>query len=84
MAMRRHIEIRGIPRVDPQVRYAGTTVFRSFSTEQIRKLKHTYVVHAGSNPVAVVMPYANYMALQEAAFGRPKENEKQKKGKTND
>lgn len=68
MARRRHVRIPGIPYIDPDVEWVGTTTFRSFNAETMKDLKRTYVVQVDNKPAAVVMPYETYMALQKAAL----------------
>lgn len=57
-----------IPRIDPQVKYVGTTYLRTLNSDRLRELTGAVVVQAeNSDPLAVILPYETYLKLQGAA-----------------
>lgn len=57
-----------IPRVDPQVKYVGTTYLRSLNSDKLRELSGAVVVQAeNSDPLAVILPYETYLKMQQVA-----------------
>lgn len=46
----------------------GTSIFRTLSNEELRKLNHTLIVQTrGGGNLAAIMPYDQYMLMQKAA-----------------
>lgn len=65
-AKRRHI---AFPVVDPRTKYVGTSALRTLNTKSITNMSETMVLQdAGDTPIAVIVPYAQYLKMQEAYF----------------
>ena len=57
---------RHIPFLDPLVKHVGTSKLREFNSAALRGLTETYVVQDNDEPIAVVIPYQRYLAMQAA------------------
>jgi hypothetical protein len=58
-----------IPKIDPRVRYVGTSYLRKLNAETLRELDGAIVVRDNDEPLAVIVSYQTYLAMQkEMAF----------------
>lgn len=54
-----------IPKIDPDVKYIGSSKLRDLTATELRALTGAIVVTGAQNtPLAVILPYETYMALQ--------------------
>lgn len=59
--------IRTEPYIDPDVRYVGVSKLRQFNADALRVLTGAYVLQdTDDRPLSVLLPYATYVAMQEA------------------
>ncbi len=63
-----------IPRIDPKVRFVGISFIRKINAKFVSNIEETYVLSYGDEPLAVLIPYATYMRLQEVAEQKVREN----------
>ncbi|HTV83387.1 MAG TPA: hypothetical protein VME18_12110 [Acidobacteriaceae bacterium] len=54
-----------IPYLDPSVQHVGVTKLRSMNIEQLRDLDKTLVIQDNDKPLAVLLRYEQFMAIQE-------------------
>ena len=54
-----------IPYLDPSVQHVGVTRLRSLNVTQLRDLEKTLVIQDNDKPLAVLMRYEHFMAMQE-------------------
>jgi len=54
-----------IPYLDPSVQHVGVTKLRSMNIEQLRDLDKTLVIQDNDKPLAVLLRYEQFMAMQE-------------------
>jgi hypothetical protein len=54
-----------IPYLDPSVQHVGITRLRSLNVTQLRNLDKTLVIQDNDNPLAVLMRYEHFMAMQD-------------------
>lgn len=57
-----------IPVVDERVKYVGATALRGLNARALRDLTDLLVVQVDEKPVAVIIPIAIYMEIQEALW----------------
>lgn len=57
-----------IPYLDPNVQHVGISRLRAFNVAQLADLDRTLVVQDNDRPLAVLVKYANFMAMQEGAM----------------
>ena len=56
-----------IPKIDPDVKYMGSSKLRGLTSRLLRELTGAIVVQsAGAEPLAVILPYESYIRLQSA------------------
>lgn len=53
-----------LPRIDPRIEHVGLTRLRSLSAANLRQQKNVLVIRDGEEPLAVMVPYAEYMRIQ--------------------
>ncbi len=58
-----------IPYLDPSVQHVGVTKLRSMNIEQLRDLDKTLVIQDNDKPLAVLLRYEQFMAMQERLRG---------------
>ena len=58
-----------IPYLDPSVQHVGVTKLRSMNIEQLRDLDKTLVIQDNDKPLAVLLRYEQFMAMQERLTG---------------
>lgn len=57
-----------LPKVDPQVRYVGSSSLRGLTRERLKGLTGAIVVQDNdAEPLVVILPYVTYLAMQSAA-----------------
>ena len=57
-----------IPKIDPDVKYVGSSKLRDLTAAELRALTGAIVVQGAQNmPLAVILPYETYLKLQGAA-----------------
>jgi len=54
-----------LPYVDPSVLHVGVTKLRSLNVAQLRDLDKTMVIQDNDKPLAVLLRYDHFMAMQE-------------------
>jgi len=54
-----------IPYLDPSVLHVGVTKLRAMNIEQLRDLDKTLVIQDNDKPLAVLLRYEQFMAMQE-------------------
>lgn len=54
----------GIPFVDPNVEHVGVTKLRSFNATNLGELQKMLVIQDNDRPLAVMMSYEQYLAIQ--------------------
>ncbi len=54
-----------IPYLDPSVQHVGVTKLRAMNIEQLRDLDKTLVIQDNDKPLAVLLRYEQFMAIQE-------------------
>lgn len=54
-----------IPYLDPSVQHVGVTKLRAMNIEQLRELDKTLVIQDNDKPLAVLLRYEQFMAMQE-------------------
>lgn len=53
-----------IPTIDPNVKFVGVAALRKLNADLIRALDKTLVIQDNEEPIAVVVPYATFLAMQ--------------------
>ncbi len=56
--------------IDPRVHYVGMTALRTLSFDRLPE-DEIYVLQQRDQPVAVLVPYAMYLEIQQQATGGP-------------
>ncbi len=59
-----------IPYLDPSVQHVGVTKLRSLNVAQLRDLDKTLVIQDNDKPLAVLLRYEHFMAMQEQIQGK--------------
>lgn len=54
-----------LPYVDPSVQHVGVTKLRALNVAQLRELDKTMVIQDNDKPLAVLLRYDHFMAMQE-------------------
>jgi translation initiation factor IF-3 len=54
-----------IPYVDPNVQHVGISRLRALNVTQLRDLDKTLVIQDNDKPLAVLLKYEHFMAIQE-------------------
>jgi translation initiation factor IF-3 len=62
MAKANHVEI---PYLDPSVQHVGISRLRALNVTQLRELDKTLVIQDNDKPLAVLLRYERFMAMQE-------------------
>lgn len=56
-----------IPKIDPDVKYIGSSKLRDLTAAELRALTGAIVVQGAQNtPLAVILPYQTYLKMQES------------------
>lgn len=58
-----------LPYVDPTVQHVGVTRLRTLNVTQLRELDKTLVIQDNDKPIAVLLRYEHFMAMQEKIQG---------------
>jgi len=53
-----------IPYIDPAIQHVGTSRLRTMNATYLRLLDHPLVIRDGDTPLAVLVPYAQFMKIQ--------------------
>ena len=53
-----------IPRIDPNIEFAGASKLRELSGDALRKLKKTIVIQDADKPIAIIIKYSMFMRMQ--------------------
>jgi hypothetical protein len=59
-----------IPYLDPSVQHVGVSKLRALNIEQLRDLDKTLVIQDNDKPLAVLLRYEQFMAMQEHIRGK--------------
>ena len=59
-----------IPYLDPSVQHVGVSRLRALNIEQLRDLDKTLVIQDNDKPLAVLLRYEHFMAMQEQIRGK--------------
>ncbi|MGO8793324.1 MAG: hypothetical protein ACLQLC_00745 [Candidatus Sulfotelmatobacter sp.] len=62
MAKANHVEI---PYLDPSVQHVGISKLRALNVTQLRALDKTLVIQDNDKPLAVLIKYDHFLAMQE-------------------
>ena len=54
-----------IPYLDPSVQHVGISKLRALNVTQLRDLDKTMVIQDNDKPLAVLLKYEHFMAMQE-------------------
>jgi hypothetical protein len=54
-----------IPYVDPTVQHVGISRLRALNVSQLRALDKTLVIQDNDKPLAVLLKYEHFLAMQE-------------------
>jgi translation initiation factor IF-3 len=54
-----------IPYLDPSVQHVGISKLRALNVTQLRDLDKTLVIQDNDKPLAVLLKYEHFMAIQE-------------------
>jgi hypothetical protein len=54
-----------IPYVDPNVQHVGISRLRALNVSQLRELDKTWVIQDNDEPLAVLLRYEHFLAMQE-------------------
>ena len=54
-----------IPYLDPSVQHVGISKLRALKVTQLRDLDKTLVIQDNDKPLAVLLKYEHFMAIQE-------------------
>lgn len=54
-----------IPYLDPNVQHVGISRLRALNVAQLRALDKTLVIQDNDNPLAVLLKYEHFIAMQE-------------------
>ncbi len=58
-------ENRGrIPHIDPSVKHVGASALRTLTSGKLKELAETLVIQDNDKPLAVLLTYETYMAMQ--------------------
>jgi PHD/YefM family antitoxin component YafN of YafNO toxin-antitoxin module len=53
------------PYLDPNVKYVGVSKLRGLNADKLRATTDTFVIQEDEKPLAVVLTYDKYMAMQD-------------------
>lgn len=53
-----------IPVIDPNVKYVGVASLRTLKADVLRALDKTLVIQDADEPIAVLVPYSVFLAMQ--------------------
>jgi translation initiation factor IF-3 len=59
-----------IPYLDPSVQHVGISKLRALNVTQLRNLDKTLVIQDNDKPLAVLLKYEHFMAMQEQLRSR--------------
>lgn len=59
-----------IPYLDPSVQHVGVSKLRALNIEQLRDLDKTLVIQDNDKPLAVLLRFEQFMAMQEQIRGK--------------
>ena len=62
MAKANHISI---PYIDPSIQHVGISRLRALNVTQLRELDKTLVIQDNDKPLAVLLKYDHFLAMQE-------------------
>jgi translation initiation factor IF-3 len=62
MVKANHVEI---PYLDPSVQHVGISRLRALNVTQLRELDKTLVIQDNDKPLAVLLKYEHFLAMQE-------------------
>jgi len=54
-----------IPYLDPSVQHVGISKLRALNVTQLRAMDKTWVIQDNDEPLAVLLKYEHFMAIQE-------------------
>jgi PHD/YefM family antitoxin component YafN of YafNO toxin-antitoxin module len=56
--------VEDIPKIDPRVRYVGISKLRGLNADKLREATDTFVVQDNDKPLAVLLTYDKFLAMQ--------------------
>lgn len=59
-----------IPYLDPNVQHVGISRLRALNVTQLRELDKTLVIQDNDKPLAVLLRYEHFIAMQEMLRGK--------------
>lgn len=59
-----------IPMIDPNVRYVGVASLRKLNAELLQAMSETLVIQHEDKPIAVLLPYSVFLAMQTERDGQ--------------
>ena len=54
-----------IPYIDPNIQHVGVSRLRALNVTQLRELDKTLVIQDNDKPLAVLLKYEHFLAMQE-------------------
>jgi PHD/YefM family antitoxin component YafN of YafNO toxin-antitoxin module len=57
--------VEDIPHIDPSVKHIGVSKLRGLNADKLRDTKETFVIQENDRPLAVLLTYEKYLAIQE-------------------
>ena len=54
-----------IPYIDPNIQHVGVSRLRALNVTQLRELDKTLVIQDNDKPLAVLLRYEHFLAMQE-------------------
>ena len=54
------------PFIDESVEHVGVTRLRAFNSHTLREIRGALVIQDGDEPLAVLLPYATFLAMQRS------------------
>src|ERR1051326_7292975 len=58
------IQTKGIPEIDPSVRFVGVSKLRMLNATKLHNLEETLVIQDDDKPLAVVLSYDQFLQMQ--------------------
>jgi len=57
--------VESYPHIDPKVKHVGVSKLRGLNADKLRETTDTFVIQENERPLAVLLTYDNFMAMQE-------------------
>jgi len=59
-----------IPRIDPNVKYAGVSELRKLNANKLREMPSAIVIQDNNEPIAVIVRFEMFLKMQEGLEDR--------------